>query len=662
MAIPTNRSDRPLSQETQQMLLSSCNSAVTNYQTQATELRSKMEIIDIAYARFKQRKGTTRNEDGVDRAYDVSCDDEFDALREQFVDIDVPMLVSQVDTAVGYLADLYLSGYPLFPVVSEPKDKLAAEYIEALIDKHAIVGKYPQELLKFFWDSVKYNFGPLLVEWDTIQHFIRQGDFDAGIEGKPSLAQQEIGFTKLKRLDPYNTFYDMSVAPGELAAQGDYAGYIEQLTPTKLHRLIEKLEDAPGHLMNTTKVFNSSAGDASNYYTHPQISNYITSKSKTFSWENYFSSQDPKRKTSGAVTSGMHEIAVHYKRLVPKDFKITSPDDYKNRLRIYKIITVDGANVLYVEPVYSALEHLPILIGAPRDDGMGLQTQSVAESVIPMQRAASTLVNIRFHAARRAINDRAIFDSSMIDPKALSNPSPSAKIEAKQNSLTQRKLQDAYYSIPYDSRGTETVLRDALLINDWTNELSGMNRSQQGQFQKGNKTMSEFNTVMDNAEMRQRLPAIMLEFQVFVPMKQMLKLNIWRYASSEVIRSQATGRTLEADLNNLDQNLFDFRVADGYLPKNKIANTDLITGALQMIQSSEMLQQMYGPMLPGLLEHMMQLGGVRGFDQYAPAPPEGQPDPNQVQDPQVTQVPGGGGAGPQQPAQQPTPPVEGDAL
>jgi hypothetical protein len=655
MATPANRSNRPLSQETQKLLLASCNSAVTNYQTQATELRSKMEIIDIAYARFKQKSTRAKEEAGVDRAYDASCDTEFDALREKFVDIDIPMLVSQVDTAVGYLADLYLSGYPLFPVVSEPKDKLAAEYIEALIDKHSIVGKYPQELLKFFWDSVKYNFGPLLCEWDNIQHFIRASDFDAGLEGKPSLAQQEIGFTKLKRLDPYNTFYDMTVSPGDVAATGDYAGYIEQITPTKLHRLIEKLESAPGHLMNTTKVFTSNAGDSSNYYQHPQVSEYITSKSKEFSWENYFSAQDPNRKTSGAVTSGMHELAIHYKRLVPNDFKITAPDDYKNRLRIYKVITVDAAHILYVEPVYSSLEHLPILIGAPRDDGMGLQTQSVAESVIPMQRAASTLVNIRFHAARRAINDRAIFDDSMIDPQALNNPSPSAKIAAKQNSLTQRKLSDSYYSIPYDSRGTETVLRDALLINDWTNELNGMNRSQQGQFQKGNKTMSEFNTVMDNAEMRQRLPAIMLEFQVFVPMKQMLKLNIWRYASSEIIRSQATGRALEADLNNLDQNLFDFRVADGYLPKSKLANTDLITGALQMIQSSELLQQMYGPNLPGLLEHMMQLGGVRGFDQYAPAPPEGQPDPNAIQNPQVTQVPGGPPAGAE-------PPVEGGVV
>lgn len=634
MADPMPKSDRPLSAESQQLLLNTCNQILSNYATHATELRAKMEVIDIAYARFRQKKDKLKNQDGVDDNFAVLCDDEFDTLREKFVDIDVPLLVSQVDTGVGYLADLYLSGYPLFPVVSEPKDRKEAEYIESLVDKHSMVGKYPAELLKFFFDATKYNFAPLLVEWDYTRHFIRASDFDAGLEGKPELNQQQIGYTKLHRLDPYNTFYDWTVSPGQVAADGDFVGYVEQMTPTKLQRLIEKLETQPGHLMNRTKVFTTTIGTAK-YYQHPQISEYITSANKEFSWENYFAEQT-QRKVSGATTSGLHEIAVFYRRVVPDDYKIPAPDDYKKRLRIYKIIVVDGQHVLYVEPVYTAMEHLPILVGSPRDDGLGLQTQSTAESVIPMQRAASALVNIRFHGARRAINDRAIFDESMIDSAALNNPSPTAKIAAKQNSLTQRKLSDAYYSIPYDPRGTDTVLRDALMIGEWTNELNGMNRAQQGQFQKGNKTLNEFSTVMDNAEMRQRLPAIMLEHQVFVPMKQMLKLNLWRYASGEVIRSQATGRALEVDLNQLDQSIFDFKIADGYLPKSKLASTEVLTAGMQVLQSSPVLQQAYGPMLPQIMAHMMYLGGVKGFDQYMP---EQQPQPEPAGQPPVKQPP-----------------------
>lgn len=623
MADPMPKSDTPLSAEAQKLLLNTCNNMLTNYQAHATELRNKMEVIDIAYARFRQKKAQLESNDGVDRSFDVLCDDEFDTLRERFVDIDIPLLVSQVDTAVGYLADLYLSGYPIFPVVSEPKDKEIAEYIESLVDKHATVGKYPAELLKFFFDATKYNFAPILVEWDYTRHFIRASDFDSGLEGKPSLNQQEIGYTKLKRLDPYNTFYDWTVDPGLISAEGDFAGYIEQLTPTKLHRLIEKLETQPGYLMNRNKVFSSTVG-TSQFYSHPQVSEYITSKTKEFTWENYFAEQS-QRKVSGATTSGLHEVATFYRRIVPEDYRIPAPDDYKKRLRIYKVIIVDMTHVLYVEPIYTAFEHLPILVGSPRDDGLGLQTQSTAEAVMPMQRAASALVNIRFHGARRAINDRAIFDSSMIDPHALNNPSPTAKIAAKQNSLTQRKLSDGYYSIPYDSRGTDAVMRDAMLISDWTNELSGMNRAQQGQFQKGNKTLSEFSTIMSNAEMRQRLPAIMLEHQVFVPMKQIIKLNLWRYASNEQIRSQASGALLEQDLNAIDQSIFDFRIADGYLPKSKLASTEVLTAGMQMLQSSEMLQQAYGPMLPQIMAHMMQLGGVRGFDQYMPAPQQPMP-------------------------------------
>src|SRR5690554_2563045 len=161
MADPMPKTNRPLSSETQKLLVASLSRILSGHSGRHTELRSKMEVIDIAYARYKQKR-SKQQQDGIDDSMAILCEDEFAELRERFIDIDIPLLVSQVDTAVGYLADLYLSGYPLFPVVSEPADRKEAEYIEALIDKHAIVGKYPQELLKFFFDATKYNFAPLL--------------------------------------------------------------------------------------------------------------------------------------------------------------------------------------------------------------------------------------------------------------------------------------------------------------------------------------------------------------------------------------------------------------------------------------------------------------------------------------------------------------------
>lgn len=607
--------DNPINQASQKLLLTAVNSAVEQFQSQSSELRSKMEVIDIAYARYKAKVA----KQGQDGYYDVSCDPEFNELRESFTSIDIPLLVSQVDTAVGYMADLWLSGYPIFPVVSEPKDRREAEYIEALIDKHATIGGYPAELLRFFWDACKYNVAPLLVEWDTIQHFQRQGTYQEVVEEKPSLSSQDIGYTKLRRLDPYNIYYDMNVPPGRASQEGDFIGYVELMSGTKLSRLINRLRNQPsGQLMNTVAVFKST-NEGNHYRTHPQVSEYIVAKKPAFSWQAYFEAEEAKKmRRSGAVAEGMFEVVTDYRRLVPEDFGLKDPNP--KSLRIYKVITVNHKHVLYVEPVYTPLEYLPILLGSPKDDGLGLQTQSLAESVMPMQQAASALVNIRFHSARRAINDRALFDGAMINRKEINNPSASAKIEVNSNSLTQRKISDAYYSIPYDPRGTETLLRDAVMINDWTNELQGMNRAQQGQFQKGNKTQSEFNTIMDNAEMRQRLPAIMLEFQVMVPLKQMLKLNLWRYASNEIVRSQATGHTLQMDLNTLDQSIFDFRVADGYLPKNKLASTEILTAGMQLIQSSEPLMMAYGMKLPEIVAHMMNLGGVRGFDQYLPEP------------------------------------------
>jgi hypothetical protein len=260
------------------------------------------------------------------------------------------------------------------------------------------------------------------------------------------------------------------------------------------------------------------------------------------------------------------------------------------------------------------------------EDGFGLQTQSLAEATVPMQRAVSALTNIRFHSARRALSDRALYDRNAISPEDVNSPNPSAKIAVQTNALTKSKLSDMYHSIPYDPRGTDHVINDAMTIAAWTNELNGLNRAQQGQFQKGNKTREEFSTVMSNSEMRQRLPAIMLEFQVFNPLKQLIKMNISRFSEAHKLRSLTSGKELEMDINTLRTVMYDFRIGDGYTPTSKLASTELIAAGLQMIQSSEILQQQFGASLPNLFAHMLSLGGVKGLENYALPAAEGDPN------------------------------------
>jgi len=59
-----------------------------------------------------------------------------------------------------------------------------------------------------------------------------------------------------------------------------------------------------------------------------------------------------------------------------------------------------------------------------------------------------------------------------------------------------------------------------------------------GSFQKGNKSVQEWNDTMGGSDGRLRLPALTLEHQVFNPLKNILKLNIFQYGDDAELVSQ----------------------------------------------------------------------------------------------------------------------------
>jgi hypothetical protein len=184
--------------------------------------------------------------------------------------------------------------------------------------------------------------------------------------------------------------------------------------------------------------------------------------------------------------------------------------------------------------------------------------------------------------------------------------------------LSQKGISDAYHQIPFDMRGTETTIQDASLIVGFSKDLHGVNGPRQGQFQKGNKSVSEWNDTMGGSDGRMRLPALTLEHQVFSPLKSIITLNIFQYGEDGVVTSQVTGLDHDIKIDELRKAALSFKMADGYTPRSKLASTEIILAGMQMIGQSEVLQQAYGQRLPGMFAHFMSLSGVKGFEEYDP--------------------------------------------
>jgi hypothetical protein len=201
---------------------------------------------------------------------------------------------------------------------------------------------------------------------------------------------------------------------------------------------------------------------------------------------------------------GNYELLKLYARLCPSDIGIPGPA--RNTPQIYQFQIINGNILISVKRIISAFDYLPILFCQPFEDGLDYQTKSIAEGSIPIQEAASTLFNISFNAARRAVSDRALFDPSCISIKDVNAPVPAPKIPVKMNSLNGRSISDAYHPIPFDPRGTEGAMQSGMQIVSFGKELSGLNNPMQGQFQKGNKSVVEWRDTMGGADSRLRLP------------------------------------------------------------------------------------------------------------------------------------------------------------
>lgn len=567
----------------------------------------KMEAIDVAYARYV-KSSADGGTDGKDApAGDCLADDKIVA----------PIVVSQVDSTVAYLADVFLSGAPLFPVVSNPAKRQKAEELETLLDDHATLGGYVRQLYLFMQDGVKYNYSAIEGDWQSIPQFSVMGDFTS--QTGQSIERSRRFYTALNRLDPYNTLRDPTVAPADVAEKGDYAGYIEMLTRPQLKRYLLRLSE-DREIYNYDKALEThsaenSAGTPNDYRNPPEISNYIPAERAAggIDWDHFF---EGTKKREYVSTTATYQKTTFYARIIPKDLAITVPQG--NKVQIWKFVVINNKVVVQAKRIISAFDRLPIMFGQPLEDGLGYQTQSVAEGSIPIQQAASTLFNIRFSAARRALADRALFDPAMISQEDINAKVPAPKIPVKLSALGAKKLEDAYKQIPFDPRGTEQALSDAGVIVGFGSELSGINGPQRGQFQRGNKSVQEWEDTMGASNNRLRLRALVLEHQVFVPLRELLKLNIYQYGNDAIVVSQVTGRTLDIKIDELRREVLSFRLADGFTPKSKLASTEVLTMAFNLIAQSPILQQAYGSSLPNVFAHMMQLSGVRGFEEYNP--------------------------------------------
>lgn len=562
-------------------------------------LRSTMLEIDRAYMREmdyteEQWQARLRNRIG-------------DTSKIQ--NVTVPIVMPQVESALTYYLNVFLTGYPIFGVVADPTNEQAAMMMNTIMGENQVTAGWARQLQMFFRDGLKYNLHGVEVEWVQKAVPSVQNDVTAPNGAKP----QKILWqgNSIKRMDLYNTFFDPRVHPAEIHEEGEYAGYLTVMSRVRLKKYIADMiiqpdSDVVNRALNTGPgigMGGGTAGSPSGYYL-PMINPFPLMANQNvggYDWASWFAGGVQDSSKTAIRYNNVFEVMKIYIRLIPSDYGLNVPE--AKTPQVWKLIVINNQVILKYERVTDAHNWIPMFFGQPLEDGLDYQTKSFASNVIDMQSVASSLMNSFITSRRRAVYDRMIYDPSKIRKGDISSLDPAAKIPIRPAHFG-KPLSEAVYAVPYRDEQSPATLNGIQLVTSQANLINGQNPADQGQFTPGNRTEHEYSDIMSRGNGKNQGMAIMTENQVFVPVKECLKLNILQYQQATQKVNPTTKQPVTIDPVTLRKQAIVFKVVDGLTPEDKIIGSEDLQAAFQLLGQDQALGSEYnrGDMFSYMME------------------------------------------------------------
>lgn len=554
--------------------------------------------------------------------------------------ITIPVVQPQVEAAVGYFAEVFCTGEPFFGVYAPPQQADAAAQMEAVIADNSRRFAWRAESIKVFRDSLKYNLCGMEVDWQTKKVFSIINDPTQRTERAGVSTEELYSGNSFKRIDLYNAILDTRVKPNELHTKGEFAGYVELVPRTALKT--KTLELGADNTMNLTKAFSSNClsyvvgTNTPNQYYIPLINPLgLITNTQTLgqNWMAWFSGID---RNGNIEYRDLYEVATIYARFMPSDFGL--PLRGPNTPQIFKLIVVNKQWIIYMQRMTNAHNFLPIVIGQPIDDGLGYQTKGFADNVIPYQQISTSLWNSAMASKRRLVYDRLFYDPSRINKTDIDKVSEVARIPVKPAAYG-KPINEAVWANPYRDDNSVGMIDMATKITQLANYANGTNGVQQGQFQKGNKTRTEFVETMNNSNWRPRLMAITMEDVFFQPIKEIVKMNIIQYQGPAELYNPQLTKTVNVNPQDLRKFSFTFKMTDGMTPTERFLNPELMGQMFQLGMAMPQVNVEYD--LMGMAIWMLKMQGANWLNDFKRSPEQQQQYIQQTQAMMTAQDPAG---------------------
>ena len=543
--------------------------------------------------------------------------------------VEAPLVVSQLETTKAILVDTFLGGYPIFGVLADPSNRQRTEQLEALIAYYSSETGWVDALTRYFNNALKYTTAPIGLRSSY------KYEFEANFSN--SASKPQVAATLLPEIvvpDPYNTLFDFRVDPIKLATHGDYIGYSEMIPATAVKAEIAAMRAASdvitARLFNLDKMFTTVLPLA--YWNQRPLVNANMPLSSGSRWDNWGTVPNAAQvskledRYSGLHTSTLL-ITKLWLRILPGEFALSN---YAPKTpTVFELHISNFEHIYYMAPVYLPDNRFPLGMCDLQNDNYGYSCVTEPESLSGFQYASSVLLNATLMGAERAVDDRAVFDPEWISSGNLTGKGGAAKIPLNKSLRGTTSIDQVYRQIPYEHQATASFPGLMNQVMQLANYLHGRNEQAQGLNRKGNRTLGEFNTVMQNANLRTSLTPAAIEAQAFEPLKKLLKIWIRDNAKPTTAFNHRTKAMVQIEEETIRDVAYTFKLATGYFTKNMMASTDSIVMFLQTLATMPELAQQFN--VVELLSYLMTLEGVKDIDQFRVAVPPEQAPPQQPQ-------------------------------
>ena len=491
-----------------------------------------------------------------------------------------PVLLAHLEAAYAFYVDLFANGDPIFQIVGSPDQREVITQMQLKVDQDIEEFSYQSSISKALRDALKYDECSLEADWEA-RYLPTLGTSDS--EGRATTGEKNrFEGNRLKYISPYNTFYDETVDHARRHIDGTHVGYFENVSLPVLHREITSLVSIGKKVMNYQDVYYTAGTNSvdRNYMT-PAIGSRDSAANDHNGLRSLFefNAQGSARDKQYQDYKESYEKTTVYVRFIPYMFGINCPDS--TRVQIFKFVIINMNTMILAERITNVQQYFPVFTAQLNDENLGAGvSKSMAELLMPTQNLSEEMSDLTLSLLYKANGDKVIYESRIVSKADIESRKPDAKIPARPSAIG-RGLSESILPLRSDASAVNIVDRiQQTLVQDAAN-ITGQNNASRGQFQKGNKTMQEYNDVMSNAEAIKYVKAVLLESTFFTPIKNMIRNNILQYMTA----GEVSVRGKKAAVNPVEfrKAALSFRVADGLKNVERLAKTGAMQEAMNLL-------------------------------------------------------------------------------